>query len=393
MHTYTTATTLFHALHSTPFEPLTSPLDFLTLLLVRMDILAAAAAAAPPPLLPPPSPLSRLSQLERWSCVVLDKEGKSSRAIARQLGVHRNTVRDVLARFAATGTPNSGSRSGRPRCTDEATDTNIAVTARVEPFTSARQVRRKLDMDASARTVDRRLQEAGLFGRVAVHKRDYSDPELRKRLSFAEGHADWTVQQWEKVIFSDEKTFYGKGFCGQTWVRRPKGEALNPDFTVHKQAHPVKVGMWACFSAAGPGYSTVFSDNMDAVLMRNTLDTNLLPTAQHFGFLGPPPVQWYLLHDNDKKFKSIKVTEWLHNKGVTALDFPPYSPDLNPIENLWAIVAREVEKWSAETVEELGDVIVEEWENVDVNVCRSLAHSMPERCKVVIEAKGWHTKY
>ena len=137
------------------------------------------------------------------------------------------------------------------------------------------------------------------------------------------------------MLFSDEKCFYGKGFCGRMWVRREKGTALEPQYTVHKTAHPVKVNVWACFCANGQGYCHIFNDNLDAVLMKKILGDNLLPSAQlHFSF--DPPEQWYLLHDNDKKFTSRLVTEQLHTLGVSKLDFPPYSFDLNPIENLWA---------------------------------------------------------
>jgi transposase len=336
----------------------------------------------------------RTSTEQRWSVVAMHKDGRSNRHIARKLGVTRDTVRDILARYDATGSPLSGSRTGRPRCTDEATDTAIAFTAHVDVFTSPRQIRRKLEFgDAlSISTIDRRLQEAGLFGRVARHKRDYSPEELRKRLSFAEGYQDWTEAQWCKVLFSDEKCFYGEGFCGRTWVRRPKGEALNPKYCVHKKAHPVKVNVWACFCADGQGYMHIFNENMDGALMKRILSDNLLPSAQlHFSF--DPPEPWYLLHDNDKKFGCAAVKELLHEKGVTTIDFPPYSPDLNPIENLWAAVARAVERHACETLEQLQDVVAAEWDKVNKDLMRSLARSMPARCQAVIAARGWHTKY
>ena len=40
------------------------------------------------------------------------------------------------------------------------------------------------------------------------------------------------------MLFGDEKCFlkFGKGFCGQTWVRMPKGEAFNPEYCVPKTA-------------------------------------------------------------------------------------------------------------------------------------------------------------
>jgi transposase len=366
---------------------------------VLADVAAVAACADAPraAALPiaPASPLhGRLSTEQRWSVIALHKDGRTHSHIAAHLQIGRNTVSRVLERYRRTGDVHSGKRKGRPRCTDDATDTAIAFAAHVDVFTSPRQIRRKLEFgDAvSSRTIDRRLQEAGLFGRVARHKRDYSPVELRKRLAFAEGYKDWTPEQWCKVLFSDEKCFYGRGFCGRVWVRRPIGDALKPEYCVHKVAHPVKVNVWACFCAGGQGYMHIFNENMDGALMRRILSENLIPSAQlHFSF--DPPEPWFLLHDNDKKFGCDMVKRLLHEKGVTTIDFPPYSPDLNPIENLWAAMARAVEQHACETMEALQDVIADVWKKVDEQLMQKLARSMPERCQAVIEAEGWHTKY
>jgi hypothetical protein len=215
---------------------------------------------------------------------------------------------------------------------------------------------------------------------------------VRKRLAIAEGYKNWTKEQWEKVLFSDEKCFYGKGFCGRMWVRREKGTALKPQYTVHKTAHPVKVNVWACFCASGQGYCYIFNQTLNAKLMKKILSEHLLASAKlHFSF--DPPEQWFLLHDNDKKFKSRLVTELLHESGVTALEFPPYSPDLNPTENLWATLARVVEQHQCDTALKLQDVVADEWVKISDEHVKALAHSMPARCQAVVDAKGWHTKY
>jgi hypothetical protein len=266
--------------------------------------------------------------------------------------------------------------------------------ARVEKFTSPRQIRRKLDLECSRLTIDRRLQEAGLFGRVARHKRQYSEEEVRKRLSFAEGYKDWTVEQWDKVLFSDEKCFYGKGFCGRVWVRRPPGEALNPEYCVNKTAHPVKVNVWAAFCSSGQGHCHIFNEKLDKHLYKRILADNLLPSARLHFSLAPPRIEpWYFLQDNDPKHTSDVVQQWLHNNGVSCIDFPPYSPDLNPTENLWAVMARAVEQYQCDTMGQLQDVVAMEWDKMDAEYMRTLAHSMPARCQAVIDAKGWHTKY
>jgi len=87
------------------------------------------------------------------------------------------------------------------------------------------------------------------------------------------------------------------------------------------------------------------------------------------------------------------VRTWLFNNGIQCIDFPPYSPDLNPIEHLWADLARRVEKRPAATMEELQDIVAEEWEATSAQFLSEIVKNMPERCKSVITAKGDHTKY
>jgi transposase len=255
-------------------------------------------------------------------------------------------------------------------------------------------LKRKLnsELDVCAHTIDRRLQEANLNGRVAQHKKKFTEAEKRKRLSFAEGYKHWEEEDWERVLFSDEKSFYGSGFCGRVWVRRPPGEALNPEYTVDKKPHPVKVHLWACFSARGLGYSYIFNENLDAKLLKRILSTHLRPSAKQL-FNQDPPEQWYFLQDNDPKHSSREITTWLHNNGITCIDFPPYSPDLNPMENLWADLARRVEEKQPETIEKLQDVLAEEWAATSTDLLVKLVHSMHKRCKLVIEARGEHINY
>ena len=371
---------------------------------MSLDVLAAAALLPVPAValtLAPAAPAaaarpnrSRLSELQRWSIVVLNNDGRTHAYIAAAQHCSVSAVERCVRRFRKYNTPMSGSRSGRPRATSEADDIAIAVTARVEPFTPPRGIRRKLDLDVSPRTVDRRLREAGLFGRVARHKRVYAAAEIRARLAFSDGYKDWTPEQWSRVLFSDEKTFYGKGFCGRTYVRRPVGEAFSPEHCVNKTAHPVKVNVWGCFSAAGPGYLHVCYKNLDSTLYLSVLRGNLIDVARRDFDLAPPRiVPWHFLQDNAPMHKSNIVRDWLHTAGVSVLDFPPYSPDLNPIENLWAIMARRVEKCQCNDDDTLGDVCIKAWNEIDSQVFNNLAHSMPARCAAVIAARGHHTKY
>jgi len=70
------------------------------------------------------------------------------------------------------------------------------------------------------------------------------------------------------------------------------------------------------------------------------------------------------------------------------LDFPPYSPDLNPIENLSNDSKRRVESHNAQNITELEQHIAEEWQATSADFLSSLSDSMPKRCKAAIKAKG-----
>jgi transposase/uncharacterized coiled-coil protein SlyX len=357
---------------------------------------AAAAAASPPASPSPPPPLfdhdphshSHLSHDQRVAITVLHKEGHNESYIAQRIPCDVRSVRHWLEHPSLLDEP----RPGHKRKTTAEQDAAIIDEAKEKKFTTPRRIKRKLGLDVSSRTIDRRLIEVGLFGRVARHKRKFSDVEKQKRMSFAEGYKHWTPEDWMHVEFADEKIFWGEGFWGQVFVRRPKGEALNPDYCVDQDPHPVKVSAWACFSGHGLGYMYIFNENMDGKLLQGILGTHLIESAElHFDVEHAEP--WWFLQDNAPQHKSFLIRNWLFNHGIQCIDFPAYSPDLNPIENLWADLARRVEKFQCETMEELQDIVAEEWKETDKEYLRTLARSMPERCQAVIDAHGDHTKY
>jgi transposase len=99
------------------------------------------------------------------------------------------------------------------------------------------------------------------------------------------------------------------------------------------------------------------------------------------------------LQDNDPKHKSNLVQEWIRASGIDVLDWPPYSPDLNPIENLWADVKRRAEMDNPKTKEDLKTALRKSWSEIDARLIKELIKSMSKRCKLVREKQGWMTGY
>ncbi len=84
---------------------------------------------------------------------------------------------------------------------------------------------------------------------------------------------------------------------------------------------------------------------------------------------------------------------WFNDHGVTVLDWPANSPDLNPIENLWGIVKRKMRDTRPNNADDLKATVKETWASIPPQQCHKLITSMPRRIEAVIKAKWAPTKY
>ena len=72
---------------------------------------------------------------------------------------------------------------------------------------------------------------------------------------------------------------------------------------------------------------------------------------------------------------------------------PPYSPDLNPQENVWTAMEKLMDSTHADTKEELEALINTTLTDMPLEFFSTLARSMPKRIAQVIERKGAYTDY
>jgi len=108
------------------------------------------------------------------------------------------------------------------------------------------------------------------------------------------------------------------------------------------------------------------------------------------------------MQDNASIHTAKKVIQWCEDHAILLLDWPPYSPDMNPIEHVWAIMKQWIVKHYPElskmgksqaAYDQLAEVIVEAWDALDQEYIDKLIRGMPKRVKTLRIAKGWHTKY
>uniref|UniRef100_A0A3B4VJM2 Tc1-like transposase DDE domain-containing protein n=1 Tax=Seriola dumerili TaxID=41447 RepID=A0A3B4VJM2_SERDU len=106
----------------------------------------------------------------------------------------------------------------------------------------------------------------------------------------------------------------------------------------------------------------------------------------------PPSTLWvdghFFQHDNDPKPSSKATDAFLRKNKVKVLQWPNMSPDLNPTEQLWGILRRQVEQQSP--LKHQG--ILQEWNAIDRTIYCELVHSTPRSVGAVLTSKGGHTK-
>ena len=360
------------------------------------QLLGALHASLPPSPPPEPSPqlsmfgrptgcIDQLTTVERAAIVTLHAIGWTGQRIAEELHCSENTVSMWVQRWQETHSLEDADRSGRPRSTTDETDQDIMLHSDAHVTDLPRDIVRALDLDVSARTVRRRLNEVDLHS--CVQKAEHEN--VRARIAFAEGYSRWAEDEWSRVMFSDETHFY-LGHQGREYVQRPPGAALDPKYTRKENERlEGKVSLWGCICANGLGHAELYVDSFDARRYQTILGLNLVPSAHQFW----PRGQWWFQQDNATPHTAATSRAWFHNHGVDLIDWPAWSPDLNPIEELWHDLKTRVYGRHPHTMEELERCITEEWAATDLDFVARICRNMPHRLQLVLANDGHKIPY
>jgi len=110
-------------------------------------------------------------------------------------------------------------------------------------------------------------------------------------------------------------------------------------------------------------------------------------------FMERHPEMTRFQQDNARPHAARFTREFLDDNDIRVLPWPPYSPDLSPIEHLWDILGRRVLARHPRTRNDLVRILQDEWIAVPQQTIRRLIRSMRSRCTACIEASGGHTRY
>ncbi len=213
--------------------------------------------------------------------------------------------------------------------------------------------------------------------------------QRQKHLIWAVEKKNWTVAQWSKVLFSDESKFCISFGNQGPRVWRKSGEAQNPCCLKSSVKFPQSVMIWAAMSSAGVGPLCFLKSTVNAAIYQEILEHFMLPSADKlYG-----DADFIFQQDLAPAHTAKGTKSWFNDHGVTVLDWPANSPDLNPIEHLWGIVKRKMRDTRPNNADDLKATVKETWASIPPQQCHKLITSMPRRIEAVIKAKEAPTKY
>ncbi len=192
------------------------------------------------------------------------------------------------------------------------------------------------------------MHEKGYNYKKCHAKRTLEEDEKDDRMDYCEYMLEdggWRIDQ---TIFTDEMGIkLSEAHAPMSWGKP------NKKIKVEKPKYDMRLNCWGGISINGATSLHIFKPNLTSDLYENILEEHLPEMEELYS------EDFFLQHDNLPAHKSAE--EWIENEGLERVDFPSYSADWSPIENLWSALKHSVSVEHPTTAAELEQSLRNNW--------------------------------
>jgi transposase len=321
----------------------------------------------------------------------LHNKGLTVAEIQRDTGFERRFISRWIDKFESGDTIEDGKRTGRPRKrtnkVEQIIERKMRGKRRCSSRVIARDLKRQKIANISHMTVQRAAHDRGLrpFRRRVTSRLIPKHKKNRLRFATATRNKDWST-----VVFTDEHRF--KQFKGSNpmhdsvWAKSPSEV---PGKEVERWGFTVDV--WAGISSRGKTGLFIYEGTLNAQAYQNLLQQELIPIAREW--FGDEKVDWELQQDKATCHTAKSTMRFLEEKSIEVVEgWPTKGDDINPMENLWAILDERLEDKKFRTKTGMVKAVHAIWKEIDDQMLQNLIGSVPDRLRRIRKAKGGSIK-
>jgi transposase len=332
--------------------------------------------------------MRKLSEMEKIS-ILKNYDTMSLGRISELLNRSRSTIYFFHKKWIRTQSILNIKHEGKKPKLSQREIKRLEAYVTANPLATLERIKRACALPVHTKTVSRYLKKLGFGNYKYLVKPKISNANKGLRMAFVNGHINWSNRRWRKVLFSDESSVeLWKLYQRRVW--RKRGEAMKPGcFLPSAQKFGKKyMKVWSCFSYNGVGTIVFVDGRLNRYKYRDILSNNLVREGRRL--IGN---DFVFMEDNDTVHKSGIVATWQKRNKINVLKWPAQSSDMNPLENLWFILKKRLALRRYSNEQEFKEIVQQEWNSIDVSICRSLIDSMPRRLRAVRDSNGDVTKY
>ncbi|GFW63582.1 transposable element Tcb2 transposase [Trichonephila clavipes] len=193
-------------------------------------------------------------------------------------------------------------------------------------------------------------------------------------------------------MFSDDSRFSLQSDSRRTLIWRAPGTRYHQENTIER--HRYGGAGWLVSGGIILGSSET-DLHVQSVTMTGHIYRDVILELRVRLFPGAMGAEFLFMDDNARPHRANIVDECFQSEDITRMDWPVYSPDLNPIEYVWDMLGPRIaaRQPSPTCILELRWALLDEWCNIPQDQIDNLIFSMPRCCKDCIASSGRHTPY
>lgn len=319
-----------------------------------------------------------LSEVERGKIVNLRQQSHlSHQEIAKKVKCDQSTVTRTLARYHYRHTFKEASGRGRkPSLTGKQINHLKNIIHKNKNITStelATHLHHHDSVNISPRTIQRHRKRIFHRAEEIIIPKVTLD-HMIKRMSYTIEHKN---DNFRKVVFTDECYFQIDHTGNIVWLLPGESPPLRPVSSI-KTKVMVWGGIW-------------YQGRTELHIVKGTIDTNkYIHILKQFLLPSMPSSSAFLFQqDNATPHKPIEVELMLRDYAIELLqDYPPNSPDFNPIERIWSWIYHYIKRKYPTNRVTLIAAIKEAWDALPQKIIKSYIDHLPGQLEHVAAAAG-----